>query len=405
MRRRLPVKRTESQVARRTAARKEESASSSSKRSQPKKAKEQTDPPPDDPNDSESSDSDNDASREGDSDSSDAEGFSSEDDDIGMTTTTTTADGTTIWSCRPYIDYTNLEKFDEKAFRDNRVNWWERFSDMASQGFWSDTMKIRQFRSRMPTAIDWFTQLPKSTRHDWKQMSRRFRKLYIGTTGSYSERYFTMKMTDHETPLQFFYRLNAAAVKAEVRFKSSSKLRESHIRRFIKKLQNDQLKTALEGHRFQSITDLERALRRHEDVWREEGYDSPVPKKPRGAAVKPISPPDGDPVRDGPKNPPEMCVLICIGPERRTQLQDNQQCTNLVQDEIIYPEQLYSEYQRSHDPIPEISEPESQDPLEVPLKPGQRYGWWGNHEHGDMHGVATIHGAVNDSRTRILLDT
>ncbi|OWY95464.1 hypothetical protein PHMEG_00034524 [Phytophthora megakarya] len=92
-------------------------------------------------------------------------------------------------------------------------------------------MKICQFRSQMPTAIrDWFTQLPKSTRHDWKQMSRRFRKLYIGTTGSYSERYFTMKMTDHETPLQFFYRLNAAAVKAEVKFKSSSKLRESHIR-------------------------------------------------------------------------------------------------------------------------------------------------------------------------------
>ncbi|OWY92552.1 hypothetical protein PHMEG_00038403 [Phytophthora megakarya] len=44
------------------------------------------------------------------------------DEYIGMTTTTTTADGTTIWNCRPYIGYTNLEKFDEKASRDNRVN-------------------------------------------------------------------------------------------------------------------------------------------------------------------------------------------------------------------------------------------------------------------------------------------
>ncbi|OWY97938.1 LOW QUALITY PROTEIN: hypothetical protein PHMEG_00031414 [Phytophthora megakarya] len=177
MRRRLPVKRTESQVARKTAVRKEESASSPSKRSQPKKTKEQSDPPPDDPDDSEPSDSDNDASRGENSDSSDAEGFSSEDEYIGMAPTT--ADGTTIWNCRPYIGYTNLEKFDEKASRDNRVNW----------------------------------------------------KLYIGTTGSYSERYFTMKMTNQETPLHFFYRLNAAAVKAEVKFKSSSKLRESHIRR------------------------------------------------------------------------------------------------------------------------------------------------------------------------------
>ncbi|OWY90230.1 hypothetical protein PHMEG_00041736, partial [Phytophthora megakarya] len=156
--------------------------------------KEQSDPPPDDPDDSEPSDSDNDASRGGSSDSSDAEGFSSEDEDVGMTTTTTTADGTTIWICRPYIGYTNLEKFDEKASRDNRVNWWERFSDMASQGSWSDAKKLRQFRSRMPTAIrDWFTQLPKSTRHDSQQMPRRFRKLYIGTTGSYSERYFSSR--------------------------------------------------------------------------------------------------------------------------------------------------------------------------------------------------------------------
>ncbi|OWZ14028.1 hypothetical protein PHMEG_00012556 [Phytophthora megakarya] len=125
----------------------------------------------------------------------------------------------------------------------------------------------------------------------------------------------------------------------------------------------------------------------------------------RGAAVKPLNPPDGDPVRDGPKTPSEMCVLVCIGPERRTQLHDNQQCRNLVQDEIIYLEQLYSEYQRSDDPIPEISESASQDPLEVLLKPGQRYGLWKDHENGDMHGLVTIHGAVDDFRTRILLDT
>ncbi|OWY96805.1 hypothetical protein PHMEG_00032834 [Phytophthora megakarya] len=243
------VKRTELQVVRKTAARKEEPASSSPKRSQPKKTKEQSDPPPDHPDDSEPSDSDNDASRRGDSDSSDAEGFSSEDEDIGMTTTTTTADGTTIWNCRPYIGYTNLEKFDEKASRDNRVNWWERFSDMTLHGSNEDSSVQEQ------------------DAHSDQGLVHAATKVYA---------YFTMKMTDHETPLQFFYRLNAAAVKAEVTFKSSSKLRESHIRRFIKKLRNDQLKTALEGHRFQSITDLERALRRHEDVWREEGYSPEI---------------------------------------------------------------------------------------------------------------------------------
>ncbi|OWZ06822.1 hypothetical protein PHMEG_00020878 [Phytophthora megakarya] len=115
------ARRTEPQVARKSAPRKEEATSSSSKKPQPKKAKERSDPPLDDPDDSELSDSDNDLGRGGSYDSSDAEGFSSEAEDIGMTTMTT-ADGTTLWNCGPYIGCTNLEKFDEKVFRDNRVN-------------------------------------------------------------------------------------------------------------------------------------------------------------------------------------------------------------------------------------------------------------------------------------------
>ncbi|OWZ01202.1 hypothetical protein PHMEG_00027464 [Phytophthora megakarya] len=68
------------------------------------------------------------------------------------------------------------------------------------------------------TKDDWYAQLPMSTRHNWKLLTTKFRKLYCRTTGSYAERYFTMKMRSSETALQFFYRLNAAAVKAEIPF-------------------------------------------------------------------------------------------------------------------------------------------------------------------------------------------
>ncbi|OWY97456.1 LOW QUALITY PROTEIN: hypothetical protein PHMEG_00032003 [Phytophthora megakarya] len=186
-----------------------------------------------------------------------------EDEDIGMTSTTTTADGTTIWNCRPYIGYTNLERSSTRKLilghgisgilvrhdEDSSVQEPDAHSD---KGLVYAATQI--YTSRLEINV---TQIQEAV-----------------------YRYFTMKMTDHETPLQFFYRLNAAAVKAEVKFKSSSKLRESHIRRFVNKPRNDQLKTALEGHRFQSITDLERALRHHRDVWHEEGHDSPAPKKP-----------------------------------------------------------------------------------------------------------------------------
>ncbi|OWY97531.1 hypothetical protein PHMEG_00031920 [Phytophthora megakarya] len=127
-----------------------------------------------------------------------------------------------------------------------------------------------------------YAQLHKSTRHILKLLSTKFKKLYCRTTGPYAERYFTMKMKSSETALQFFYRLNARAVKAEIPFQTSSKRRELHLRRFVKKLKDVQLKTALEGHQFQSISEVERVLRRHEDVWTEDGYETP-PTRTRDA--------------------------------------------------------------------------------------------------------------------------
>ncbi|POM67598.1 Hypothetical protein PHPALM_16371 [Phytophthora palmivora] len=44
-------------------------------------------------------------------------------------------------------------------------------------------------------------------------------------------------------------------------------------------------------------------------------------------------------------------------------------------------------------------------PVEFRLQPGQKYGWWENHESSDSHGVAMVHGTVNNERTRILLDS
>ncbi|OWY94530.1 Pol Polyprotein [Phytophthora megakarya] len=119
-------------------------------------------------------------------------------------------------------------------------------------------MKIRQFRSRMPATI-----------RDCCLNQR-------ATIGNYC-------LPSSRSCIAFFYRLNAAAVKAEIPFQTYllgeqtfadhaslrtamnsphlsqrmtrwlsffSKRRELHIRRFVKKLKDVQLKTALEGHQF-----------------------------------------------------------------------------------------------------------------------------------------------------------
>ncbi|OWZ03873.1 hypothetical protein PHMEG_00024322, partial [Phytophthora megakarya] len=151
----------------------------------------------DDSSDSSSDDGDN-----NDSSSSGSEDSLANDDSSGTAASKTNKDSTTVWNFRPYINYNAVEKFNDTAPKEDRSNWWERFTDMSAQGSWPDKMKIRQFRSRMAAPIrDWYAQLPKSTRHNWKLLPTKFKKLYCRTTGSYAKRYFTMKMRLSETAL------------------------------------------------------------------------------------------------------------------------------------------------------------------------------------------------------------
>ncbi|POM74848.1 Hypothetical protein PHPALM_8129, partial [Phytophthora palmivora] len=99
--------------------------------------------------------------------------------------------------------------------------------------------------------------------------------------------------------------------------------------------------------------------------------------------------------------PSELCVLAYVGPELRNQNQDNLQCmTSLIDHEPVPLECTRTWYSRP--PLP--AEPEG--PAQFKLNFGERYGWWAHHdEKEDKQQVATVHGAVNDFRTQILLDT
>ncbi|OWZ16422.1 hypothetical protein PHMEG_0009793 [Phytophthora megakarya] len=63
----------------------------------------------------------------------------------------------------------------------------------------------------------------------------------------------------------------------------------------------------------------------------------------------------------------------------------------LIQNEIIYPEQLYPEYQHSNKP--DSGSSFADDPIEAALGPE------------DSYEIATVCGAINDRRTRTLQDT
>ncbi|OWY97449.1 LOW QUALITY PROTEIN: hypothetical protein PHMEG_00032012 [Phytophthora megakarya] len=111
------------------------------------------------------------------------------------------------------------------------------------------------------------------------------------------------------------------------------------------------------------------------------------------ADVKLVSPLDGDPERAGLERPQGLCVLAYVGRELREKKTDNQQCMIMNQDYPIKPVQVQ----------PDLTE--SEGSVELSLRPGQRYGWWEDHETDDSHDVAMVFGAVNVERTKIILDS
>ncbi|ETP34141.1 hypothetical protein F442_17474 [Phytophthora nicotianae P10297] len=74
--------------------------------------------------------------------------------------------------------------------------------------------------------------------------------------------------------------------------------------------------------------------------------------------------------------------------------------TCLNDDEFVFPDRQDIERSEPQAPL------EPENPEEFELRSGERYGWWVNHDPDEDWGkVATVHGAVNDFRTPVLLDT
>ncbi|GMF15392.1 unnamed protein product [Phytophthora fragariaefolia] len=87
-----------------------------------------------------------------------------------------------------------------------------------------------------------------------------------------------MKQKSGETPLEFLYRLNEAAVKAGIKCKSPATKRAQHIKRFPKSLRDKQLKVILVNQRFHDVDDLKYVLQQDEDSAQDGDYDTPPPK-------------------------------------------------------------------------------------------------------------------------------
>jgi hypothetical protein len=192
----------------------------------------------------------------------------------------TVAAGNTILTVHPHVNSQLLAKFDEKAERSDRRDWWEQFMNLANQGGWTDQVRLRELKMKMSLPVrNWRDQLSKHVQQDWTRLSSEFVKKYLKSRTSESDRYYSMKQKPNESAMEFFYRLNEAGIKAGVRYKKSKKDCAQHIKRFVKNLKSAELKAILGNQQFRNLEDLEYVLQQDEDLNLNEGYESSSSKR------------------------------------------------------------------------------------------------------------------------------
>ncbi|OWZ00659.1 LOW QUALITY PROTEIN: hypothetical protein PHMEG_00028107 [Phytophthora megakarya] len=198
-----------------------------------KKSRQNDNPPADDPDES----LDSYDSRLDDNASSDSDSSTFGDITSSVPVTLTMQLETTVFSFNPFVNANSLDDFNEKASLSDRIRWLEKFQSMTISGGWSDkTPKLEYCKAR--------------------------------TTDS--EKNYTIAQRKSETPREFFYRLNKTAAKAGIDIHSTSKLRDQHVKTFIRKLIDKQLRATLQGQRIRSMTDLEFILKHHDKTWHKE---------------------------------------------------------------------------------------------------------------------------------------
>jgi hypothetical protein len=84
-------------------------------------------------------------------------------------------------------------------------------------------------------ARDWYNQLTRSTKNSWKTLLDSFMAKYGGKNSiSVGRLYYHARKRSNETPLQYLYRLNVAAIRAKIPFRDgSAATRKEHVNHYI----------------------------------------------------------------------------------------------------------------------------------------------------------------------------
>jgi len=111
-------------------------------------------------------------------------------------------------------------------------------------------------------ARNWYRQLSRTTRNDWKGLFDGFMVQYCGRGVSVARQYYHARKRADESPLEYLHRLNVAGMRAKLPIKDGSPTaRRKHVEHFIETLDDRDLADQLALLRLTDAETLEETLR------------------------------------------------------------------------------------------------------------------------------------------------
>ncbi|POM60902.1 hypothetical protein PHPALM_30180 [Phytophthora palmivora] len=111
-------------------------------------------------------------------------------------------------------------------------------------------------------ARNWYRQLSRSTRSNWKDLLGKFQTQYCGQGVSVARQYYHARKRSDESPLEYLHRLNVAGLRAKLQIKDGPEAtRRKHVKHYIETLDDRDLADQLAILRLADADALEDTLR------------------------------------------------------------------------------------------------------------------------------------------------
>ncbi|EGZ10226.1 hypothetical protein PHYSODRAFT_338895, partial [Phytophthora sojae] len=172
--------------------------------------------------------------------------------------------GSSLDQCVRISAMSDLKEFSGKDQDEDRArSWISKVKSAFLRDQATDEEKCLTFADLLTgPAKNWYRQLGRSTRNKWSDLLRSFHIQYCGVGVSVAWQYYHSRKRSEESPLEYLYRLNVAALHARLKIKDGdSKARREHGEHFIETLGDPELADQLTLLRLADAEDLEEVLR------------------------------------------------------------------------------------------------------------------------------------------------